>query len=75
MNGDEPLLKNLKKLKTNNIYVSLIDKNCEFFAYNIKEAAQTLSFDCTAFGKVITNVTIPTVGRHNVYNALGAIEL
>lgn len=75
MNGDEPLLKNLKNLKTNNIYVSLIDKNCEFFAYNIKEAAQTLSFDCTAFGKVITNVTIPTVGRHNVYNALYAIAV
>ena len=75
MNGDEPLLKNLKNSKTNNIYVSLIDKNCEFFAYNIKEELETLSFDCTVRGKVWQNVTIPTIGRHNVYNALCAIAV
>ncbi len=75
LNGDEPLLKNLKNFKTNNIFVSLIDKNCEFFAYNIREEATKTTFDCKARGTVWENVCIPAVGRHNVYNALCAIAV
>lgn len=75
LNGDEPLLKNLENFKTNNVFVSLIDKNCEFFAYNIREAADSTVFDCTVRGKVWENVQIPTVGKHNVYNALCAIAV
>ena len=75
LNGDEPLLKNLKNFKTNNIFVSLIDKNCEFFAYNIREESDHTVFDCTVMGNVWENVHIPTVGRHNVYNALCAIAV
>ncbi len=75
MNGDEPLLKNPKNIQTNNIYVSLNDKNCEFFAYNIKEEPETLSFDCKVRENVFRNVAIPTTGRHNVYAALFAVAV
>ncbi|MBO5006175.1 MAG: UDP-N-acetylmuramoyl-tripeptide--D-alanyl-D-alanine ligase, partial [Clostridia bacterium] len=75
LNGDEPLLKNLENFKTNNIFVSLIDKNCEFFAYNIREEASRTLFDCKARTRVWENVCIPAVGKHNVYNALCAIAV
>ncbi|MBO5023790.1 MAG: UDP-N-acetylmuramoyl-tripeptide--D-alanyl-D-alanine ligase [Clostridia bacterium] len=75
LNGDEPLLKNLENFKTNNIFVSLIDKNCEFFAYNIREEADKTVFDCKVKETDWKNVCIPTVGKHNVYNALCAIAV
>ena len=37
MNGDEPLLRCKKNISKNTFFVSLIDRNCDYYAYNIKE--------------------------------------
>lgn len=77
LNGDEPLLKNLKDIKTKNIYASTLDKNCDIFAYNIREERESIVFDCTARFKEreMKDIVIPTIGKHNVYNALYAIAV
>lgn len=77
LNGDEPLLKNLKNGKTKNIYASTIDKNCDIFAYNIREERESIVFDCTArYAECeMKDVVIPTIGKHNVYNAMYAIAV
>ncbi|MBQ9746714.1 MAG: UDP-N-acetylmuramoyl-tripeptide--D-alanyl-D-alanine ligase [Clostridia bacterium] len=74
MNGDEPLLRAKKNIVKNTVFVSLIDKNCDYYAYNIEEGNNFLSFVYSSpDGKTHEGVKIPAVGKHNVYNALCAI--
>ena len=75
MNGDEPLLRERKNAFKNTRFVSLIDKNCEYFAYNIKEEAGFTSFCYSSPAASCECVRIPAAGRHNVYNALSAIAV
>ncbi|MBQ8448510.1 MAG: UDP-N-acetylmuramoyl-tripeptide--D-alanyl-D-alanine ligase [Clostridia bacterium] len=74
-NGDEPLLKNAKNTFENTRFVSLIDKNCDYFAYNIKEEGGFTSFCYKSPACEHKAVRIPTHGKHNVYNALCAIAV
>ena len=75
-NGDEPLLKNAKNTFKNTVFVSLLDKNCEYFAYNIKEESGFTSFTYTSKKSGASeNAKIPAAGKHNVYNALCAIAV
>ena len=46
-------------------------ENGEFKAENIVEADNSTSFDVAYYGKK-QHITIPTIGIHNVYNALAA---
>jgi UDP-N-acetylmuramoyl-tripeptide--D-alanyl-D-alanine ligase len=76
MNGDEPLLRGHENICAKKIFVSLIDKNCDYYAYNILEGEDFISFDYTSpEGCVHTDARIPVIGRHNVYNALFAIAV
>ncbi len=74
-NGDEPLLAGAKSVFKNTVFVSLIDKNCDYFAYNIKEEAGFTSFTYNSPEYTGEGAKIPTAGKHNVYNALCAIAV
>ena len=74
-NGDEPLLAHAKSVFENTVFVSLIDKNCDYFAYNIKEEAGFTSFTYNSPKYTGENAKIPAAGRHNVYNALCAVAV
>jgi UDP-N-acetylmuramoyl-tripeptide--D-alanyl-D-alanine ligase len=75
VNGDEPLLQNAKNTFKNTRFVSLIDKKCDYFAYNIKEETGFTSFSYNSPLSCGEIAKIPTAGRHNVYNALCAIAV
>ena len=75
VNGDEPLLKNAKDVFKNTLFVSLLDKNCDYYAYNIKEEQGFTSFTYSSPASKCENAKIPTAGKHNVYNALSAIAV
>jgi UDP-N-acetylmuramoyl-tripeptide--D-alanyl-D-alanine ligase len=75
VNGDEPLLKNAKNTFKNTRFVSLIDKNCDYYAYNIKEEKDFIAFEYSVCGESAGAVKAPAAGRHNVYNALCAIAV
>ncbi len=75
VNGDEPLLKQAKNAFKNTLFVSLLDKSCDYYAYNIKEEQGFTSFTYNSPKSAGENAKIPTAGRHNVYNALLAIAV
>lgn len=75
MNGDEPLLRAHENIRKNVRFFSLNDKNCAYFAYNIKEDADFTEFSYTSPRGTFTGVKIPAIGKHNVYNALCAIAV
>lgn len=75
MNGDEPLLRNRKNISAKTVFVSLIDRNCDYYAYNIIEGDGIITFDCESPVGKLEKVTIPSLGKHNVYNALCAIAV
>ncbi len=70
LNADEPMLFAQKgKLKKNLIFVSLTNPQADYRALNIREYEDSTEFDLVAGRRVVTNVRIPTIGRHNVYDA------
>lgn len=74
LNGDEPLLQNQSD-RYNTFYVALNNENADMRACNITEYSDRTEFDCVYENKMILNVVIPTVGKHNVLNALFAIAV
>ena len=74
-NGDEPLLAGAKSVFKNTLFISLINKECDYFAYNIEEEASSVSFCYDSPREKGVKASIPTAGRHNVYNALLAIAV
>ena len=74
-NGDEPLLAGAKSVFRNTLFVSLINKECDYFAYNIEEEASSATFCYDSPREKGAKASIPTAGRHNVYNALLAIAV
>ena len=75
LNGDEPLLTSYRSDKVAPIYVGF-GANCHFRAENVRphfDGARVCTiFDVCYNGRKIRNVTIPTLGDHNVYAALFA---
>ena len=53
------------------IYYGIDDKTCDFRAINIEQCDESTEFDIVYEGKT-QHTVIPTIGRHNVYNALAA---
>ena len=72
LNGDNDLLRTVKN-DDYRLYFYGID-NGDFKAENIVEENGSTSFDICCFG-CKQNVTIPTIGIHNVYNALSAFAV
>ena len=76
LNADEPMLFAQKgKLKQKIIFVSLQNPLADYRALNIREYEDSTEFDLVAGRRVVTNVRIPTIGRHNVYDATYAFAV
>ena len=71
VNGDDELL---NKLQGENIFTFGVNENCNYRAIDIKEENDDTSFICVYENKNIP-VIIPTLGIHNVRNALVSIAV
>ncbi|MDD6665542.1 MAG: UDP-N-acetylmuramoyl-tripeptide--D-alanyl-D-alanine ligase [Eubacterium coprostanoligenes] len=69
LNGDNDMLQTVKDEHHKVVFYGI--ENGEFKAENIVEADDSTSFDVAYYGKK-QHITIPTIGIHNVYNALAA---
>ncbi|MBE6632338.1 MAG: UDP-N-acetylmuramoyl-tripeptide--D-alanyl-D-alanine ligase [Ruminococcaceae bacterium] len=69
LNGDEPLLGN----KAEAVRVSM--NNGDICALNIKEDPDSICFDILYKGEIVKGIKIPTVGMHNVMNAMYAFAV
>ena len=71
LNGDEPMLRAYLTPGVRPVFVG-IDAPADFQAVNIRQGLGRTMFDLCYQGKTVRDVTIPTMGRHNVYAALFA---
>lgn len=72
LNGDDPYLASAKIENHPVLYYGINDKFCDFRATDIVQQDDTTNFNINYDGDKVQNVTIPTIGIHNVYNALAA---
>lgn len=72
LNADDDMLSTVKDDK-HKVYFYGIEGG-DFVAKNIEYKEESTSFEIHYFGKV-QKVTIPTIGKHNVYNALSAFAV
>ncbi len=73
LNGDDDKLSTVKDDK-HKIYFYSVNNNGDFKAENIIEEDGKTSFNIKYFGKN-QKIVIPTIGIHNVYNALAAFSV
>lgn len=74
LNGDDDKLSTVKNDDFNVLFFGIKNENCDVRATDIKEGDLHTDFTVVCKdGK--QNVTLPTVGIHNVYNALAAITV
>ena len=71
LNGDDDILRSFTHPDFKPVYVG-IDSDCDLRAVNIIQSVSHTTFDIATRSGVITGITIPTVGKHNVYAALFA---
>lgn len=72
LNGDDPYLASAKIEGRRVIYYGINDKFCDFRATDVCQNDETTTFVINYGEGKTQNVTIPTIGIHNVYNALAA---
>lgn len=73
MNGDEPLLWNLRnQLGFKCYYFGITNHECDVSAFHIRKTDEGVFFGVNAFGTEFETF-VPTNGQHTVYNALAAI--
>jgi UDP-N-acetylmuramoyl-tripeptide--D-alanyl-D-alanine ligase len=73
--GNEPLLENEWKKDSRVHYFSVDDKTSDYLAYNINSDESGMTFDASCRGKMIYDLEIPTVGKHNVAAALAGVAV
>lgn len=74
INADDENLIKLKKNQKFKVITYGVNKDCDFRATNVKMTDEFTSFELKYKGKT-ENFTVPSVGIHNVYNALAGIAL
>lgn len=75
LNGDEPLLWNLKGTLPHKIYYFGIENPaCDILADRVESDEDGVRFHVSAMGTEL-NVFVPASGQHTVYNALAAISV
>lgn len=73
LNADEPLLfDQCAHLETKPVLMSIYNRHGDFRAVNIRQKLDGLVYDLIYNNKAVTNVEIPALGKHNVYNSLAA---
>lgn len=73
LNGDNDLLSTVKTDEFKVVFYG-IENDCDFKAVNINEGNGKTYFDIEYFGNT-QHIVIPTIGIHNVYNALSAFAV
>ncbi|MBQ6932350.1 MAG: UDP-N-acetylmuramoyl-tripeptide--D-alanyl-D-alanine ligase [Clostridia bacterium] len=74
VNGDDDLLSTVELDDRRVIRFGIENTACDYVAKDIEQGEKETTFTVSFGGKVQT-VTIPTVGIHNVYNALSAFAV
>ena len=75
-NADEPLLfESAKTLDKNVRLMSIHNREGDYRALNIRTGSDNIIFDMIYDRKAVTNIEIPVLGKHNVYNALAAYSV
>ena len=73
LNADEPLLADVKAEGLCKIYIGIENENAIYHAKNIRIFADHMLFDIRLpNGKLMADVRINVIGKHNIYNALAA---
>ncbi|MBE6560532.1 MAG: UDP-N-acetylmuramoyl-tripeptide--D-alanyl-D-alanine ligase [Ruminococcaceae bacterium] len=73
LNADEPLLyEQAGSLEQNVQLLSIGSHHGDYRAVNIRSQEDGMLFDMICRDTALTNIGIPTLGKHNVYNALAA---
>jgi len=71
LNADEPLLFAKKESGDDRIeFVSVYSRFGDFRAVNTRQVGEGMVYDLIYSNKAVTNVEIPALGKHNVYNSL-----
>lgn len=65
LNGDEPLLAGIE----NGVYVAAGNQNADYVISDIISHGSCTTFCITHGGKTVTDLTIPSIGDHNVFDA------
>ena len=74
LNGDDDKLSTVKLDDYNVVFFGIENENCDVRAVDIKEVGLSTEFIAIK-GDVKQKITIPTVGIHNVYDALAAFAV
>lgn len=74
LNGDNDLLSSVKNDDYNIVFFGIENKNCDILAEDIKEIGLSTEFVAVK-GDIRQKIAIPTVGIHNVYDALSAFAV
>lgn len=74
LNGDNDKLSTVKLDDYKVIFFGIDNKNCDVLAEDIKEIGLSTEFTAVK-GDIKQKITIPTVGIHNVYDALTAFAV
>ena len=74
LNGDNDKLSTVKTEDYKVIFFGIENKNCDVLAEDIKEIGLSTEFIAVK-GNIKQKITIPTVGIHNVYDALSAFAV
>ncbi len=74
LNGDNDMLSTVKNDDYNIVFFGIENKNCDILAEDITEIGLSTEFVAVK-GDIRQKITIPTVGIHNVYDALSAFAV
>lgn len=74
LNGDNDKLSNVKTDDYKVVFYGIENRNCDILAEDIKEIGLSTEFTAVK-GETRQKITIPTVGIHNVYDALAAFAV
>ncbi len=73
LNADEPLLyARADSITPKPLFMSLESAHGDYRAVNIRTVGDGMTYDLICRDQAYTNVQIPTLGQHNVYNSLAA---
>lgn len=76
LNADEPLLyAQYEQLEKKPKLMSVHSRAGDFRAVNIRQKIDGIVYDLIYSSKAVTNVEIPALGKHNVYNSLAAYSI
>ncbi len=76
LNADEPLLfDKYETLEKKPKLMSIYNRCGDFRAVNIRQKMDGIVYDLIYSSKAVTNVEVPALGKHNVYNSLAAYSV